>query len=117
MSTEQTETVNENSELEAFKAQVHDVASRACADYGWCDEIDRMLERLGLPKTRRRKAFTVQTTATVPVSYTVHAFDDDEALNLAREHYEYDKNNQSLEYGRFSRRGIAFSDELAVQQS
>lgn len=47
-------------EFDAFKAQVVELARDAKDEHGWCDEVDRMLEQLGLEMPKRKATITIE---------------------------------------------------------
>lgn len=65
---------------EQFRAQVRELAIETAANEGWCNEgLNRALEELGLPGTRRDFTVDVSINVSRTISITVEAVDEDEA--------------------------------------
>lgn len=76
------ELARTRSELDAFKAQVREVAIRVADEQDWCNPgLNAVLDELGLPKKVTRFKVPVTVTASQQVWVEVDADDEDDALD------------------------------------
>ena len=65
------------SELDAFKAKVVEVATRLAKEHGFCNVVDDALEEMGLPARNRKRRFEFTVTADITAGRDVDIRDID----------------------------------------
>jgi hypothetical protein len=79
----QDEVSRSRNALDSFKAQIVEIASEAADEHGWCDEIDRILDKVGL------KREPIKFLATVTITVNIAASRDDGNRGVPDESWVY----------------------------
>jgi len=79
----QDEVSRSRNALDSFKAQIVEIASEAADEHGWCDEIDRILDKVGL------KREPIKFLATVTITLNIAASRDDGNRGVPDESWVY----------------------------
>lgn len=74
-------------EFDAFKASVVEMAMTAKEEHGWCNEVDNMLEQLGLEVPQRKATVTIVLDDLSQYEENIGAdpLDDDELAEQIKE--------------------------------
>jgi hypothetical protein len=105
---------SDQTELDLYKEKVRQIAIEANQRYGNTNEIDKVLEAVGLEKLPVPRRYRFEVPFTAKLRYSVTATSEAEALEAAGELAAKDRGQQTNYYGRVVERTVEIGDEYTL---